>query len=157
MKTTCNQCQKEIEISVRKFNFNKKKGFNIYCSKNCYSLNRRDKATIKTKCFNCNKPIKKFKREIKNSKTGNVYCSKSCAVSKNNVLFKRNTNHPNYTTGKSSYRIKILREIKNPKCNRCGFNKNIKALHIHHIDRNRDNNEKENLEILCANCHYIEH
>jgi excisionase family DNA binding protein len=27
-------------------------------------------------------------------------------------------------------------------------------VHIHHIDRDRENNSKENLVLLCANCHY---
>jgi len=30
-------------------------------------------------------------------------------------------------------------------------------LHRHHIDRDRTNNTSENLEILCASCHTIEH
>ncbi len=42
------------------------------------------------------------------------------------------------------------------ECNRCGFS-DIRALEVHHIDRDRSNNKLNNLEILCANCHSIEH
>jgi len=42
------------------------------------------------------------------------------------------------------------------RCNRCK-NKDLRVLEVHHKDRNRKNNKIENLEILCANCHKIEH
>ncbi len=43
------------------------------------------------------------------------------------------------------------------KCNRCNFNDPIQILGVHHIDRNRHNNDLSNLEVLCPNCHSIEH
>jgi hypothetical protein len=45
--------------------------------------------------------------------------------------------------------------MEKEKCERCGFNG--QALHIHHKDRNHKNNKIDNLEVLCANCHHIEH
>ena len=45
-----------------------------------------------------------------------------------------------------------------PVCERCGFvAKDNCQIDIHHKDRNRKNNEPENLETLCANCHRLEH
>ena len=41
-------------------------------------------------------------------------------------------------------------------CERCGFD-HYAAIIVHHKDRDRDNNTLENLEVLCANCHAIEH
>jgi transposase len=45
------------------------------------------------------------------------------------------------------------------ECNKCGLidwnNKPLK-LHIHHIDSNCKNNNLDNLEYLCPNCHNIE-
>ena len=38
-------------------------------------------------------------------------------------------------------------------CSLCGYNKFQGALVVHHIDMNRYNNAKENLVILCSNCH----
>lgn len=43
------------------------------------------------------------------------------------------------------------------KCERCGYDKYIKILGVHHIDRNRNNNSIQNLEVLCPNCHSEEH
>lgn len=73
-------------------------------------------------------------------------------------------NNPNFVrfgeeygfSGKSNdwWSRKLLREVA--KCERCGFN-DKRALCMHHVDRNRKNNIGENLELLCWNCHVIEH
>jgi hypothetical protein len=41
--------------------------------------------------------------------------------------------------------------MKQKKCEYCGSIGT--SFHIHHIDRDRRNNCKENLEILCQECH----
>lgn len=52
------------------------------------------------------------------------------------------------------WRRKLLKDIG--KCEKCGFD--IKRILIlHHKDRNRSNNERENLELLCWNCHMLGH
>jgi 5-methylcytosine-specific restriction endonuclease McrA len=50
--------------------------------------------------------------------------------------------------GSRAFYIKIFGIIK--ECERCKSKKN---LEIHHIDRNRRNNVKENLMPLCKSCH----
>ena len=55
---------------------------------------------------------------------------------------------------RSIFRRILLDEIG--KCERCGFD-NKWALIVHHKDGNGKNNKRENLEMICANCHYIEH
>jgi hypothetical protein len=42
------------------------------------------------------------------------------------------------------------------KCERCPC-ADTDAMEIHHRDRDRTNNTEENLEVICANCHTIEH
>lgn len=39
-------------------------------------------------------------------------------------------------------------------CNSCG---DTSDLHVHHQDGDRENNEPENLEVLCKDCHWDEH
>src|SRR3970282_53385 len=46
------------------------------------------------------------------------------------------------------------RPSENLKCERCGLDE---PLVVHHRNRDRTNNSPENIEILCANCHYKEH
>jgi 5-methylcytosine-specific restriction endonuclease McrA len=41
-------------------------------------------------------------------------------------------------------------------CQKCG-NTDLRVLLVHHIDKNRNNNNPENLQILCYNCHILVH
>lgn len=43
---------------------------------------------------------------------------------------------------------------KEPICERCG---SFEDIHVHHKNRNRDDNSEANLEILCQPCHMKEH
>lgn len=52
---------------------------------------------------------------------------------------------------KSTYR-RIIKE--DSKCVICGYSG---FLEVHHIDRNRDNNNRDNLQILCSLCHKEQH
>lgn len=42
-------------------------------------------------------------------------------------------------------------------CSCCGYDLYEDALQVHHIDMNRENNSKENLTVLCSNCHSVLH
>jgi 5-methylcytosine-specific restriction endonuclease McrA len=43
------------------------------------------------------------------------------------------------------------------KCERCEYDEMPEILGVHHKDRNRKNNDLSNLEVLCPNCHSLEH
>ena len=103
------------------------------------------------KCNNCSKEINRMPSQVKRSKSGFSYCSKSCSQTINNKGNKRN-----YIDGKQTYRTVAFRE-KEHKCERCQYDTVIGILTVHHKDRNRMNNHISNLEILCPNCHYIDH
>lgn len=102
-------------------------------------------------CPVCNEQFTTYEKD--NSTT----CSYSCA----NTHFRSGTNNPNYT-GSLTNRIsgRNYREVAyntyGKICNRCGYD-NVLALEVHHKDRNRENNSVDNLEVLCCNCHAIEH
>jgi hypothetical protein len=57
-------------------------------------------------------------------------------------------------------KLLIQEKIKEPKCEICGLSewrgKPI-PLELHHKDGNHWNNNLENLQILCSNCHMQEH
>jgi predicted HNH restriction endonuclease len=42
-------------------------------------------------------------------------------------------------------------------CERCGYDVNLYGLVVHHKDSDRRNDAPDNLEVLCATCHAIEH
>jgi hypothetical protein len=56
----------------------------------------------------------------------------------------------------SKYRVTAL-SVKQKKCEKCGYDKYPEILVVHHKDRDRKNGAKENLELLCPNCHEEEH
>lgn len=137
------------------------------------------------KCIICNSNIYRRPFEIKRNK-GNVFCGSicygiycrkeiECVVCKKKMLSSLNkrtcsrecsNKHRKgikYKIGRPKDKANTLRLIKielikerGQKCERCNYNK-LEILHIHHKDKNKNNNKKENLEIICPNCHYEEH
>lgn len=102
---------------------------------------------IEKECLCCGKLFKTEKRPSNQQ----VTCSRACS----NTYFRSGINNGNFIDSPNNYRNKALKAYK-PICNICGFS-NIAALQVHHKDRNRLNNDISNLEILCANCHALEH
>ncbi len=60
----------------------------------------------------------------------------------------------NYRLKKRENHLRKMFEIL--ECGICGFNF-IPALVVHHKNMRPGDNSKENLQLLCANCHRIEH
>lgn len=63
-------------------------------------------------------------------------------------------------TNLSSWARNFLLEEANWKCTKCGWNKPHEKtgrppLEIDHIDGNRQNNSRDNLVVLCPNCHAL--
>jgi 5-methylcytosine-specific restriction endonuclease McrA len=150
----CQNCKKEVN-NKRKINLNKKLGYKLFCSNECYYESKK-KGKI-CKCSKCGKTIYKRPSDLKKSKTGNIYCSKTCAVSNNNSIFRQGENHPNYKKDPTvrTYRKRKFK-VNEAKCENCGID-DKRVLEVHHKDKNRDNNNLDNLQILCANCHLIQH
>lgn len=80
-------------------------------------------------------------------------CSHACS----NTHFRSGKDHPNYKNGNGTkYRVTAFEELEH-RCNRCGWCVNENILEVHHKDRDRSNNDIDNLEVLCPNCHNLEH
>ena len=65
--------------------------------------------------------------------------------------------YPYYNTSHLNYRL-IKEGVKERKCECCGNTEWMGhpiVLELHHIDGNRMNNNLENLQLLCPNCHSI--
>ena len=150
----CPICKSKFEKEEKYINFSIKKDWKIYCSNECKHIGKAKEYNYK--CANCGKDLIVTPSRIKRSKTGNLYCSKKCSTIKNNTLFKKWENHPQYKNGISSYRWIKIKSMKELKCEECNFD-NPLALEVHHKDRNRKNNNLDNLQLLCCNCHTIKH
>lgn len=121
------------------------------CSRMCGSILKG--SAVELDCAHCGSTFVRALSKLNNSKSGKYFCCRECKDIAQSYMIEIQPEH--YGTGESSYREKAFRAYR-PICCRCGF-ANIAALEVHHIDRDRSNNNISNLEILCANCHKVEH
>ena len=72
-----------------------------------------------------------------------------------NPAWERWEETPTFKDGRKSYRIWAFRRYGFQKaCMVCGAKeKEGIKLHVHHIDGDRKNNKKDNLQVLCPKCH----
>ena len=145
----CDYCGGEGQKRPQHLNENKRLGHRNYCSRACMAKDRTH--TLHTECGSCGVSVEKSLAQVKRSKSGKVFCSRSCASSYNNKHLKFGANHPNYDGGRSSYRERALREL-GVKCRLCEYSIES-VLEVHHIDRDRGNNEINNLAVLCPTHH----
>jgi hypothetical protein len=83
-------------------------------------------------------------------------CSRACA-NKYRTGIKYKLGRPSKSKVKSQQLLKLrLLKIRGEKCEKCDYSK-YEILQVHHKDRNRNNNELNNLALICPNCHYEEH
>ena len=146
VKVKCVVCNKEYEIDFKRYNAKLKENSAFYCSSEC----RSHKGSTLCHCANCGKEVWKRNSELKRSITGNVYCSRSCANGMNNTLFKSGENH--FAFKGNNYRQTAF-DLYEHKCAVCGYDEEKRILEVHHKDENHDNNDPNNLCILCPNCH----
>lgn len=130
-KRVCSRCNEEFQPSS---------GNQKYCSECRYEANmERDKER---------NDKKKEEREEK------IYICPCC-----HEEFTKTGNNQKYCL----YCSKIARYRKDAfenfehKCNVCGVEGTPMTLDVHHKDRDRNNGDLDNLEILCKHCHHMEH
>ena len=163
---TCKFCSNTF-----KRHYNKGKKRKIYCSKKC-------KYSDEKKTLICKTCKKEFTRAIF-SKQGD-FCSMACIQrSPCQLCSKIITGRKTFQGGekrfcsrkcanfvhrtlnsKKSYMplgfARSLRDHGKIKCNRCGID-DICVLVVHHIDFDHSNNNINNLETVCSNCHHRIH
>lgn len=161
----CLECDKEFEISLR----NKREKERKFCSKSCsakFNNKNRDKKInkkisdslikrnkikcekIKNKCINCDK-------EIINKK----YCNNKCQNDHYKKEIFNKIEDGDLTLNVKWYK-KYLIYLHGEKCMKCDWGEinkfsNSIPIEIEHIDGNSENNNLNNLELLCPNCHSL--
>lgn len=139
--TLCTICGKPIY--KRPFEIEKNKG-NVFCSSACYGVSCRKEKP----CIVCGKSIL--------SGTNKKTCSRACA-NKHRAGIKYKLHGPRKDKVKNYQALKNrLWSSGKEICERCGYGK-FKILEVHHRNRDRSNNNIENIELLCPNCHAEEH
>lgn len=132
----CDVCGYEFEFIATRANTAK------YCSRSCYYAAMKGRGSVKHSCIHCGAEF------FDSPSKGRKYCSRACVNKSSKKTFK-----PKYST----VRKMMLARGMIVHCNRCGYGEHPEILGVHHIDRNRKNNDISNLEVLCPNCHSLEH
>lgn len=145
----CKKCKNEFKAKPSWIKY----GHGIYCSTHCQYEGRKNGKVIK--CFICDKESYKQKKALDKSKSGKFFCSKSCQTKWRNQEFV-GIKHANWKNGLSAYRSVLTRNKIIPVCVLCG-GKDKRVLAVHHIDKDRKNNNVANLAWLCHNCHFLVH
>ncbi len=143
-KCFCLNCGKEI---TSKDKYRRK-----FCSHSCSaSFNNKNNKKITDKiCPYCGAKFKGDKE----------FCSKKCKISYNYDTFIKKWLNGEKVEYIYSYIKKYLFSLHNNKCQECGWDKinkitNKVPLQIHHIDGDCNNNDFNNLKLLCPNCHSL--
>jgi hypothetical protein len=89
----CIKCQKSFGVAKKLITYELKHNRNRhnYCSDECYYLSRKTSLLNDKPCSNCGCHFERRPGQIKKSKSGNVFCSQSCAATFNN----KNKTHGN--------------------------------------------------------------
>ena len=149
-KRKCIVCTKEILVKKSHI----RRGWGKYCSKKCQYKAQRNGRWVG--CDYCGKRIYRTPKDFGRSKSGKFFCSVACHCSWENENRRCGENAPNWVAGHQVYRRLIIRYGVEKKCRRCGT-LDERVLVVHHRDKDRRNNKRQNLEWLCWNCHYLEH
>lgn len=147
--TQCKQCGKDFLTSRTKPT--------KFCSPECVSTSFRT-PRVAVACGICGKPLEIRKPRFTRCKSKIFFCSKGCKDMAARCSSGVPIQPAHYGTGIGSraYR-RIAFEHYAQRCARCGYAAHPEILQVHHKDRNRSNNDPNNLEVLCRNCHVVEH
>lgn len=145
----CGVCGKDFK--TKQFYIHKGQG--KFCSTACKGVATRNGREYS--CHSCGILIYRAQGRLKKSSSGKMFCSRSCQTKWRNQEFI-GPKHANWIHGRSAYQS-VLRRNRVPE--QCSLCKTLdkRVLAVHHIDRNRLNNELQNLVWLCHNCHFLVH
>lgn len=149
VETNCKECFAAFLVKPSWL----KNGYGKFCSPLCRRRAQRTGTNIL--CHVCQKEVYKSKKALGGTKSGHLFCGKSCQTAWRNIHFSREK-HPNYINGDYSYRNVLIRTNLPQICVLCKTT-DVRVLAAHHIDLNHFNNKVENLAWLCHNCHHLVH
>lgn len=155
IKKNCLVCEKPFDAKLKEHN----RGNAKYCSLSCSSKRKRKEQIPNLVCSYCNESFYRPESKKNNSQSGLYFCCrehKDLAQRLENGLLEIQPSHYGTGVGLHNYRQKAF-DAKGEKCEKCGYCEHVEILEVHHIDRDRNNNDLSNLEVLCPNCHMWTH
>lgn len=129
-------------------------GYGSFCSRSCCNKARGPRSQVvrgKIKHKNIQRASERGEDFYKKLKEANSSPEKLLRV-KNTWLSKRDYN--------SAHLLTVTKWLKEEirECQNCGLGQwcgSQLPLKVHHIDGDKRNNTKENLQVLCPNCHSL--
>jgi hypothetical protein len=141
----CETCGEEFYVPPSYIKKALRKGFSIrFCSMKCY-----DKKGEKNPFWG-----KKHTEESKQKMSESPTRSRFGRGEENPNFIRFGEEYGFQGSHRNWWREKLIRDIG--KCEHCGI-EDERLFTLHHIDRNRGNNIRSNLLLLCWNCHCLEH
>lgn len=131
-----------------------------FCSIACFNRSSsRGTNAVKPmvqECAHCGNEFRRSAGQIKRR-----FCSRACALSakygpRQKVLIGVGRASKARKNGNRAMFIREFREAF-PFCQRCGWKDEPAVLHVHHKNRDRNTRDRSQLEVLCPNCHSVEH
>ncbi len=83
----CHYCDTSFK-KPRQHDSNRKRSPNIshsFCSSKCFNMHHTQIGNVTQPCGWCQKPVVRNKKELKKSRSGLLFCNRSCAASYNNT------------------------------------------------------------------------
>lgn len=154
IKRVCLRCQKKFTTERKEVN----RGFGKFCSRSCSASRSRTSKNPNVTCAYCHQPFYKRRSQMHNSKSGLFFCCRQHKDLAQRIGGIEAIQPDHYKNGVGARTGRVVARRNLPLvCCRCGYGRETRILEVHHRDRKRHNNDLSNLEILCPNCHAIEH
>lgn len=126
----------------------------------CIEQDRQSKyadSQTECECAYCGKTFIRPKSKAERSKSGLNFCCRehkdlAQSIHSGDKFTEMRPDHYGALPTERTYRRTAF-AIYEHKCSVCGQAEDIDVLEVHHIDENRENNNVENLIILCPICH----
>lgn len=151
VKINCKECGKEHLIRIRKQKLDYE-----FCSLECARIFKVRNGNTELCCAWCKTSFMRRYAHTKLSRSGLYFCTRKCKDEAQKLGGIKEIQPPHYGTSQIvDYRA--LFDESELHCTRCGYNEFTCAVEIHHIDKDRNNNDKSNLIPLCSCCHMAYH
>jgi len=147
IETECHYCGTKI--------ISRKDQVRKYCQKECSDLARRNRCTLI--CDGCGKEFERKPSKMNGSRSGLFFCNRACKDRSQKIGGIKEIQPGHYGDGEGGIDWQRTRlKEEEGKCCDCGEDREY-MLTMHHIDGDRKNNNSNNLELVCANCHIKRH